>query len=266
MTYASREEDSVVSVAAVGNDTREASRDGVADPQAFTYDGFQVWKLGGCVDGDVLLLLERFAYLSAQSRHYLSVLGQVIEDPGQRGGCSLGPPNDDEVERRENLIPGHGLEIGIVLHKGSHEVGSVGLHVQPMVDLCVRVFGVSALLLQHALWDELLEKELCGRVVPRSRGERHSLEVAEERAYPGMIIAGLETAEGLSESQVSNDVHGEEIQPIGHVDQGAFLAAILTFGKFSDFADQNIRMSVDQRMLGMKCSFCKGVAQEGTGA
>lgn len=79
-----------------------------------------------------------------------------------------------------------------------------------------------------------------------------------------MVLAVLKAAKSLSESQVSDDIHGEEVQPVRHIDQGTLCGAALT-NKLSDLTDQGICMPADQRVLGAKSIFGEGAAQQSTG-
>lgn len=189
----------------------------------------------------------------------------MVEDTRQCRRRRFRPSHDDKVERGQDLVARHDFVIGIVLHERSDKVRSIRLHVQAPVDLFVRVFRVPALSVQNTLRDEFLEEEFRGRVVARSGGERHALEIAEQRAHPRMVFPILQTAKRLAESQIPDDVHGEEIQPVRHVDQGPFSTAILA-DKCAHLTDHGVRMPIDQGMLSAKSILGEGVAQEGTSA
>ncbi len=103
----------------------------------------------------------------------------MVEDAGQGCRRRLRASDDDEVERREYLVPRHVLEIDVVSHERCHEVRSVALHVQTTVDPLVCIFGVAALTFFNAVGDQFFEEELGRGIVSGRRCDRHALEVAE---------------------------------------------------------------------------------------
>ncbi len=77
-----------------------------------------------------------------------------------------------------------------------------------------------------------------------------------------MILPGFETAERFPECQVPDHVHGEEVQPVGHVHEGAVAQGVGGDRVLIKLGDERVCMVVDQRVLRSKGVFCEGVAHE----
>ena len=247
-TYAAGEKHAVIGITAFWNHARQAKGNGIAHAQCLVEHGFQIREAPVVLerlDLDVPFVVESRADLCSQAVQHLRIACEMVEDARQHRSRGIRASCNDEIESRQYLLPRHALETHIVLHKRRHEIRPLSLRIQTAIDLRIRVLGVAALAFQHALRDETLEEELEGWVVRRSGGVGHAFEVAEQRADPGMVFTCHETAEGFAKGQVSDHVHGEEVEPVGHVDQRALFRGIWCASAHAELSDELVGMLVD---------------------
>ena len=218
-TYAARQGFATIHISTRGDHTRQAAGYWVAHTQTFFEDRIQILQVFAGFYVDVMFLLEGTSDLAAKSIHDRGIACNLVEEACQHGRACLRSTDDDEVECGENLGARHDLEVDVVSHERGHKVWSSGLGIQPFIDTFVGILLMLSLTLEDTPGHQLQQEELQGRIVSRSRCERHALDIQEQCPYPSVVLASLETAERSSESQVANYIHGEEIDPIRHIDE-----------------------------------------------